>query len=71
MARIRIKDLAEGVDLDREAMSAIAGGGARVPQGYFARSTIGDSQIFSYPAGLARKPLSTGQTWSSRVKPLK
>ena len=51
MARILIRDLAEGIDLDREAMSAIAGG-ARVPQGYFERSTIGDSRIFSYPAGI-------------------
>lgn len=70
MAMILIKDLAESVDLDREAMTAIAGG-ARTPKGYLERSTIGDARIFSYPAGLASKPLGSSQTWSSRVKPLK
>ena len=70
MATILIRDLAESVDLDREAMTAIAGG-ARTPQGYLERSTIGDSRIFNYPAGSAGNPRSTRQGWSSRVEPLK
>lgn len=74
MSIIRIKDLAESVDLDREAMIAIAGG-ARMrtsrAYSYSASSTVGDFRLFSYSAGLAGKPLNEGQRWSPASKPAK
>lgn len=72
MSIILIKDLAESVDLDRQAMTAIAGGArVRAPQAYFERTTLGDSRIFSYPTGLARKPLKKAEGRSVRTRPLK
>jgi hypothetical protein len=71
MSIILIKDLAESVDLDREAMTAITGGArTRAPQVYFERTTLGDSRIFSYPMGVARKP-GKGPGQSARTRPLK
>jgi hypothetical protein len=68
---ILIKDLAESVDLDREAMTAITGGArARTPQAYFERTTVGDSRIFNYPKGLARE-LYGARRRSVGSKPLK
>jgi hypothetical protein len=69
MSIIRIKDLAESVDLDREAMTAITGGArVRAPQAYFQQSTLGDSRIFSYPLGVARKPgKGPGQSAKTRL----
>ena len=72
MSIILIKDLAESVDLDREAMTAITGGArVRTPQAYFQQSTLGDSRIFSYPKGLARKPLEKAQGQSAKTGLLK
>jgi len=72
MSIILIKDLAESVDLDREAMTAISGGArVRAPQAYFERTTLGDCRIFSYPMGLARKPLAKAQARSAKTRLLK
>jgi hypothetical protein len=53
MATIKIKDLTESVDLDREAMLAITGGsrfGRHIPA---ARTILRTSRIVNYPAGFA------------------
>lgn len=72
MSIILIEDLAESVDLDRRAMTAIAGGArARAPHAYFERATLGDSRIFSYPIGLARKPVEKADGQSARIRPRK
>ena len=72
MSNILIKDLAESVDLDREAMTAITGGArVRASQAYGERATLVDSRIFSYPMGLARKPLEKTQGRSAGTRPLK
>lgn len=72
MSSILIKDLVESVELDRDAMTAITGGArVRAPQAYLERTTLGDSRIFNYPAGLARKPLEKGHGQSARTRLLK
>ena len=71
MSKILIKDLAESVDLDREAMNAIAGGArVRTPQAYVERPTLGDARIFN-PTGLPRKPLEKAQVRSAKTGLLK
>jgi hypothetical protein len=71
MSNILIKDLAESVDLDREAMTAIAGGArVRTPPIYSERTTLGDSRIFN-PTGLPRKPLEKAQVRSAKTGLLK
>ena len=61
MSIILIKDLAESVDLDQEAMTAITGGArVRAPQTYFERTTLGDSRIFSYPKRVGSQTAGKG-----------
>lgn len=66
MSKILIRDLAESVALDREAMAAISGG-ARVPRVYFGRSAPEDSRIFSYPPGFARMPANPSGKKSTQI----
>lgn len=71
MSNILIKDLAESVDLDCEAMTAIAGGArVRAPQAYLERATFGDTRIFNL-TGLPRKPLEMAQVRSAKTGLLK
>ena len=71
MSNILIKDLAESVDLDREAMTAITGGArVRASQAYGERATLGDSRIFN-PTGLARKLLEKAHVRSVKTGLLK
>lgn len=54
MATIVIKDLPESVDLDRQAMLAIAGGARfRGRAGKAERPALHGTRLFVYPAGLA------------------
>lgn len=62
MASIIIKDLAESVDLDREAMIAISGGARTRGRQPFAGSAIFRStRIVNFPRGFIT-PLSERQT---------
>lgn len=54
MATIVIKDLAESIDLDRQAMTSIVGGArARGRQPLMVRRTIDTTRIVNYPRGFA------------------
>lgn len=58
MATIVIKDLPESVDLDRQAMLAIAGGARfRGRAGKAERPALRGPRLRVYPVGLAGKPL--------------
>jgi hypothetical protein len=71
MSIILIKDLAESVELDREAMTAITGGArGRAPKAHFERTARGDSRIFSYPNG-GGPQTGKGPGQSARTRPLK
>jgi hypothetical protein len=54
MSVIVIKDLAESMELDREAMAAILGG-SRSPRPAFPRQVnFRSGRLFSYPGAVAR-----------------
>jgi hypothetical protein len=60
MTIIVIKDLAESVDLDRQAMLAITGGArTRGRQPYTGNTIFRSARIVNYPAGFTSKPLAT------------
>ena len=63
MATIAIKDLAESVDLDRRAMTAIIGG-ARIGThaGVIAQPVPAASRVVDYPPGFpaVRQPVDDG-----------
>lgn len=55
MASIVIKDLTDSLELDRQAMSAITGGGRLGTRYTFAGPTrTGPTRIATYPAGWGR-----------------
>jgi hypothetical protein len=55
MTKITIKDLADSVELDREAMSAITGGArTRGRQSSFDPAIFRSTRIVDYPPGVAR-----------------
>lgn len=68
MATIVIKDLAESVDLDRQAMTAITGGArtrGRQPfpgQAISGQTILRSNRIINYPAGFTRNPLTAKTT---------
>jgi hypothetical protein len=73
MATIVIKDLQESIELDREAMHAIAGGsraGAR-PAIFPGRSMSRPTRIFSYSGGFTSIPQTDAGRRSAGRKPLK
>ena len=71
MSIILIKDLAESVALDREAMTVITGGArVRASKAYVERTALGDSRIFN-PTGLPRKPLEKAELRSAKTGLLK
>lgn len=60
MTIIVIKDLAESVELDRQAMVAITGGARSRGRQPFIESTLFRSaRIVNYPTGFTSKPLVT------------
>lgn len=73
MAIIVIKDLADSVDLDRQAMAAITGGArVRAPHLSFDRQILAASRIVSYPAGFAHNPLANANgRFSGTTPPLR
>ena len=55
MALITIKDLPQGIELDRTAMQAIAGGArARGRQAYVDAAALQNMRIVDYPPGFVR-----------------
>jgi hypothetical protein len=55
MALITIKDLPQGVELDRTAMQAITGGArARGRQPYAESTTVRNVRVVDYPPGFVR-----------------
>lgn len=75
MTIIVIKDLAESVDLDRQAMVLITGGARTRGRQTFVGSTIFRStRIVNYPTGFTPKPLaninrqSAGKTLKQKLK---
>lgn len=63
MTIIVIKDLPESVDLDRQAMAAIAGGARTGSRQIFAGGTIFRStRIVNYPAGFGSKSLAAANS---------
>ena len=71
MTIIVIKDLAESVDLDREAMVAITGGArTRGRQPMSGSAIFRSARIVNYPTGFTSKPLATtnGQSAGNTLK---
>lgn len=59
MTIIVIKDLPESVDLDRQAMAAIAGGTRTGGRPAFAgRTIVRSTRIVNYPVGFSSKSLA-------------
>lgn len=55
MSKITIKDLADSIELDREAMSTITGGArTRGRQSSFDPAIFRNARIVDYPPGVAR-----------------
>jgi hypothetical protein len=72
MASIVIKDLPESIDLDRQAMGAIAGGArTRGRPSFPVRTIFRGSRILAYPAGLASTPPTDTNRRSAWSKPVK
>lgn len=57
MSKIVIKDLAESIELDRDAMSAITGGArTRGNRSSFDPAIFRSTRIVNYPPGFAHRP---------------
>jgi hypothetical protein len=72
MASIVIKDLPESIDLDRQAMVAIAGGArSRGRPSFHGRTIFRGSRIVAYPAGFSSTPLADANRRSAGSKSIK
>jgi hypothetical protein len=72
MAIIVIKDLSDSVDLDRQAMAAIIGGGRiSARRTSFGREMSAGSRILNYPGGLAHASRRDTDSRFSGTAPLK
>lgn len=61
MAAINIKDLADSIDMDRQAMQAISGGARmRGKQAPLIKQAFGTVRLVDYPPGFDKRKLGAG-----------